>query len=151
MRTISCLTPLLPILAALAVPAIAEANCYSVYDAQNRLSFQTVVAPIDLSRPISDAMRARFPGGYLVMIPDDSACRELRSSGVQPRFDTVGLVPGSATPAEQALQASPLLRGTRSSGLGDSAGPGASDNNVATREAARSGTSLNVKRQLSRP
>lgn len=144
MRTTSCLT----LLAALTAPALANANCYSVYDAQNRLSFQTVVAPIDLSRPISEAMRVRFPGGFLVMIPDDTDCREFRGSGaIQPRFDSVGLIRGSATPAEQTLQASPLLRGTRSTGLSNSAGTGVGENDVATREAVRSGTSLNVKRQ----
>lgn len=143
MRTTSCLT----LLAALAVPTLAEANCYSVYDAQNRLSFQTAVAPIDLSRPISEAMRVRFPGGFLVMIPDDTDCREFRSSGIQQRFDAVGAVPGSATPAEQALQASPLLRGTRTNSLIETGVQGTrGDNDIATREAVRSGTSLNVKR-----
>lgn len=140
-------TSSLTLLAMLLAPALAQANCYSVYDAQNRLSFQTTVAPIDLSRQISDAMRARFPGGYLVMIPDATDCRELRSGGtVQPRFDAVGAARGSAAPAEQALEASPLLRGTRPT-LGDSAVAGPGTNDVATREAVRSGTSLNIKRQ----
>ena len=140
MRTTSCLT----LLAALAVPALAEANCYSVYDAQNRLSFQTAVAPIDLSRQISDAMRVRFPGGFLVMVPDDSDCREIRSSGIQERFDAVGAVPGSATPADRALQASPLLRGTRSNLI--DTGVQGGDTDAASREAVRTGTSLNVRR-----
>ncbi len=142
MRTTPCLT----LLAALAVPALAEANCYSVYDAQNRLSLQTAVAPIDLSRPISEAMRTRFPGGFLVMIPDTANCREFRSGGIQQRFDAVGAVPGSATPATQALQASPLLRGTRSSSFIDSGVQGSGDNDTATREAVRTGTSINVRR-----
>ena len=134
---------------ALAAPAIAHANCYSVYDAQNRLTYQSAVAPIDLSRRISDAMGTRFPNAYLVMIPDESACREVRTGTVtQPRFDALGL--GSAPdPADRAM-AAPLLRNTRtgSSSIADvpvSSGSG----ELAQREAVRSGTNLNMKRDPS--
>lgn len=141
MRNLTRLT----LLAATLLPAIASANCYSVYDAQNRLSYQSSVAPIDLSQRISDAMRARFPFGYMVMIPDDADCREFRSGGtVQPRFDNLGMV--NSTPNNELLQASPLLRNTRSTEYGDQ-GAGSGTNDVATREAVRSGTGLNIKRR----
>ena len=55
----------------LLLPSLASANCYSIYDAKNRLAFQSTVAPVDLSTRISESMRARFPGGHLIMIPDD--------------------------------------------------------------------------------
>ncbi|MEO6364258.1 MAG: hypothetical protein ABIO71_13590 [Caldimonas sp.] len=140
------LTPCLTFAATLVLPVLAHANCYSVYDAQNRLAFQSNEAPIDLSRRISDAMASRFPGSYLVMIPDESACREVRSGPVvRPRFDALGL---GASPniGERALQTSPLLRGTRVTGEGG--GPQPSD--VASREAVRNGNSLNIKRDSGR-
>ncbi len=146
MRIIPCLT----LLATLAIPALAQANCYSVYDSQNRLSFQSNVAPIDLSLHISDAMRARFPSGFMVMIPDESSCREFHSGGTsQPRLNRLGLV--NSTPDNQRLQASPLLRDTRATGYGgELGGTSPALNDIASREAARSGNTLNVKRR-SRP
>ena len=144
MRITSCLT----LLAALTAPALAQANCYSIYDAKNQLAFQSTIAPVDLSRQISDAMRARFPGGYLVMIPGDDACREYRAgSTVRPRFDAGGLTSSSAMRSEEILQASPLLSGTRSTMYGDNQNLGGGVNDTASREAARSGTTLNVRRQ----
>lgn len=132
-----------------AAPAFAEANCYSIYDTQNRLTFQSTIVPIDLSKRISDAMSPRFPGGYLVMIPDESACREFRLGPiVSPRFSEVGSSRDSAPPADQVLQASPLLRETRP--IGALADYGGSD--IAAREAARGGggTAVNAKRESAR-
>jgi hypothetical protein len=125
-------TALLPLAALLALPGLASANCYSIYDAQNRLAFQSTIAPVDLSARISDGMRARFPGGHLTMIPDDSDCREYRTGPtVSPRFDAGG-TKGAEPSAEQVLQA-PLLRG---SVAGD----------ASTRESVRSGNNLTIKR-----
>ncbi|MDQ6640605.1 MAG: hypothetical protein M3Z15_13225 [Pseudomonadota bacterium] len=121
-------------LAALVAPSLASANCYSIYDTKNRLAFQSSVAPIDLSTRISDSMRARFPGGHLIMIPDDSGCREYRTGPtLSPRFDAGGAKGAEPNP-EQMLQA-PLLRGAGTVG-GDSP----------TRESVRSGNTLNIKR-----
>ncbi len=126
---------LLSLAALFALPGFAAANCYSVYDPQNRLAFQSTVAPVDLSTRISEGMRGRFPGGHLVMIPDDSDCREYRTGPtLSPRFDAGG-TKGAETRPEQMLQASPLLRGT---------GGG---NDVPTREAVRTGNNLNIKRR----
>jgi hypothetical protein len=132
MRT-TRLTALLP-LAVLVLPSLASANCYSIYDAKNRLAFQSTIAPVDLSTRISEAMRARFPGGHLIMIPDDSDCREYRTGPtLSPRFDAGG-AKGAEPGPEQMLQA-PLLRGTGSAGA-----------DITTREAVRSGNALNIKR-----
>jgi hypothetical protein len=118
----------------LVLPSIASANCYSIYDAKNRLAFQSTIAPVDLSTRISEAMSARFPGGYLVMIPDDSDCREYRTGPtVTPRFEA-GVTSGTEPKPERTLEASPLLRGTGTNA------------DLTTREAARSGNVLNVKR-----
>jgi len=133
MRT-NRLPTLISILAPLALlPGLASANCYSIYDAQNRLAFQSTVAPIDLSTRISESMRARFPGAFLIMIPDESDCREIRTGPTtSPRFDAAA--PGAGPKPEQMLEASPLLRGTGSS------------NGATPREPVRSGNVLNVKR-----
>jgi hypothetical protein len=133
MRT-TRLTALLSLAALIVLPGLANANCYSIYDTQNRLAFQSTIAPVDLSTRISDGMRARFPGGHLIMIPDDSDCREYRTGPtVSPRFDAGG-TKGAEPSSEQVLQA-PLLRG--SSGGGSDASP---------REAVRSGNNLTLKR-----
>jgi hypothetical protein len=122
----------LPVL--LALPGLASANCYSIYDAKNRLAFQSTIAPVDLSTRISDGMRARFPGGHLIMVPDDSDCREYRTGPtLTPRFEAGGAA-GTEQPPERMLEASPLLRGTGTNA------------DLTTREAARSGNVLNVKR-----
>ena len=133
------LSTLLPLCTLLALPRHRRANCYSMYDGQNRLAFQSTVSPIDLSTRISETMRSRFPGVYLIMIPDDSDCRELRTGVIVTRFLTT--VPGAASPPEETLRtASPLLRDGRAAGTSDS-------NAIATREAVRSGNALNIKRE----
>ncbi len=124
-----------------AVPVLAEANCYSVYDARNVLTFQSTLTPIDLSLRIGDAVQTRFPGAFLVMIPDESSCREVRSD-LQPRFTTQA---GASARSNEALQASPLLRNSRAMGAsGD--GYNGSSGDIAAREAARSGTAATAKR-----
>jgi hypothetical protein len=136
------LSTLVPLCALLALPGLAAANCYSMYDGQNRLIFQSTVAPIDLSTRISETMRARFPGVFLIMIPDDSDCRELRTGAIVTRFPST--VPGANPPPEETLQA-PLLRDGRSAGT---ANDGAANGNaISTREAVRSGNALNIKRE----
>lgn len=132
MRT-TRITVLVP-LAILAWPSLASANCYAIYDAKNRLAFQSTISPVDLSTRISEQMRNRFPGGHLIMIPDDSDCREYRTGPtLSPRFDAGG-ARGAEAAADQVLQA-PLLRGA-----GERVG------GTAGRESVRSGTVLNVKR-----
>jgi hypothetical protein len=130
------LSILAPLAALAALPTASAANCYSVYDAQNRLVFQSTVTPIDLSGRISETMRQTFPGTFLIMLPDDADCREVRSGAVVTRFTPS--VPSAARPPNEILTASPLTGGV---------GSGDSGNSVSTREAARSGNALNVKRK----
>jgi hypothetical protein len=112
MRT-SRLHAFVPLAALVALPGFASANCYSIYDAKNQLTFQSTVAPVDLSARISDGMRVRFPGGYLVIIPDDSDCREFRTGPTtSPRFDAASTT--QARPQE-VLEA-PILRGAGAAG-----------------------------------
>jgi hypothetical protein len=129
MRTTRLLAPL-SLAALFALPALASANCYSVYNAKNQLAFQSTVSPVDLSARISEGMRARFPGGHLTMVPDESDCREFRTgSTLSPRFDAGG-AKGAEPGPEQMLEASPLLRGSGSTGV----------------DAVRSGNTLNIRR-----
>jgi hypothetical protein len=128
------LTALSTLALLLVLPSLASANCYSIYDAKNRLAFQSTIAPVDLSTRISDGMRARFPSGHLIMVPDDSDCREYRTGPtLTPRFGAGGAA-GTEPGPERVLEASPLSRGTGTNA------------DLATREAARSGNVLNVKR-----
>jgi hypothetical protein len=133
---------LLPALALFGpLPALA-ANCYSIYDGQNRLVFQSTAAPVDLSMHIADAMRERFPGNFLVILPDDSDCIEFRSGPtVAPRFDSgTGSGLNASNDPSRTLEP-PLLRSARSP-----ADVAATSNAVVTREAIRSGNALNLKR-----
>jgi hypothetical protein len=132
MRT-TRLTALSSLAILLVLPSLASANCYSIYDAKNRLAFQSTIAPVDLSARITDGMRARFPGGHLIMVPDDSDCREYRTGPtLSPRFDAGGAKGAEPSP-EQLLQA-PLMRGSAAGG------------DAPTREPVRSGNNLTVKR-----
>ena len=131
MRTIRFIAPI-SLAVLLVLPSLASANCYSIYDTKNRLAFQSTIAPVDLSTRISESMRARFPGGHLIMIPDDSDCREYRTGPtLSPRFDAGGSKGAEASP-ERVLEA-PLLRGSASA-------------DTQTREAVRTGNNLNIRR-----
>ena len=52
----------------------AFATCYSVY-AGERLAYQSIVAPVDLSKPLHETLPARFgPHAALVFSAADVAC-----------------------------------------------------------------------------
>jgi hypothetical protein len=74
------IAPLVLAGAALAAPAVCSAYCFSIYDQQNRLVYQSQNSPIDLSLPISEGMAPRYPGQHLTMSSDASACREFDGS-----------------------------------------------------------------------
>jgi len=110
---------LLPLAILIALPIVAgAANCYSIYDAKNRLAFQSTVPPIDLSGRISQTMRESYPGGFLIMVPDDGDCREYRTGPtLSPRFDT-----GKAPEARGEVFEAPLLRGAAAAGSSETGG-----------------------------
>ena len=107
---------LLPLAVLLALPGVAgAANCYSIYNAKNQLAFQSTVSPVDLSGRISQTMRETYPGGYLIIVPDDSDCRELRTGTfLSPRFDS-----GKVTESRDQVLMAPLLRGAATAGSND--------------------------------
>ena len=81
---------LLAVAAAGALPAAASASCYFVYSAKNDLVYRSTIAPVDLSKPISEGLRGRFSGGHLVMIPDETGCPDLLANGESQLFATLG-------------------------------------------------------------
>jgi hypothetical protein len=68
--------------AALAAAPCAAAQCFIVYDGANRMVYRETRAPVDLSGSIAEAMRARFPGGRLVITEDVRSCRSLDGAKV---------------------------------------------------------------------
>jgi hypothetical protein len=133
------LSTLVPLAVLAALPSLAAANCYSIYGGQNQLLFQSTIAPIDLSGRISETMRTRFPGTFLIMIPDESDCREMRTGAVTTRFTPDN--PGAVRSPDEVLTASPLVGGT---GTGGPVMDGR--NATGSRDAGRSGNNLNLKR-----
>lgn len=129
------------------LPFAAQASCFSIYNPQNVLIYQSTITPVDLSLLIADATRQRFPGSFLVMTPSEERCSELRTSGgtVRPRFDRLGRTPRSGLPPDQTLQASPLYTNTAPT-QSSATSRGASENDPLLRGAARSGPSSNLKR-----
>ena len=63
-------------------------------------------------------MRQSYPGGYLVIVPDDADCREFRTGPtVSPRFES-----SKAPEAREQVLEAPLLRGAATAGNNDSGG-----------------------------
>jgi hypothetical protein len=87
-------------LAALAMLSGGQAlACYTVYDRNNQVVYQSTLPPVDMSRPLSEVLPARFPGGHLVFA-DGAVCPE--------RIGT-----GGALSAAAAQGRSPLLTDAR--------------------------------------
>ena len=101
---------LLAALVAGTVPAAASASCFFVYSARNDLVYRSTVAPVDLSRPISEGLRGRFTGGHLVMIPDETGCPDLLANGESRLFATLGFTNRGAGGRSSAFEASPLFQ-----------------------------------------
>lgn len=57
---------LLPLLLALAPVGAAASTCYTLLDAAGATVYRGPTAPIDMSRPISDALRDTYPGHHLI-------------------------------------------------------------------------------------
>jgi hypothetical protein len=67
------------------VPALVQAECYTVYDKAGRIVFRDTFIPVDLSKPVSEAVRTLFPGGHLVIAVDTGTCTPIApSSPVSP-------------------------------------------------------------------
>lgn len=105
-------------IALLAGLALAGANamaCYTVYDGQNRVVYQGVEAPVDMSQPLREALAARrFPPGSSMVFNQGLSCTPISIAQV-PR-PTGGMVPVNTIRSESTgrqmspnSEASPLL------------------------------------------
>ena len=103
-------------------PSAASASCFFIYGPTNQLVYRSTIAPVDLSRPISESMRARFNGGYLVMIPDETGCPDLLAGGESKLFATLGFTTPGSGRTTSAIDASPLFRGVGARPGSDSSG-----------------------------
>jgi hypothetical protein len=73
---------------------LAGANamaCYTVYDANSRIVYRGMQAPVDMSLPLHEALARRFAGGAQMVFEQDSACPAVGVAQVPRR--TVGDVP----------------------------------------------------------
>lgn len=118
----------LAVAAGCALPAVASANCYFVFSPKNELVYRSVVSPVDLSKPISSGIRARFNAAHLTMIPDETGCPDLGAVGVQAA--TEGATSGPF--------ASPLFRNAESRSAYDATGGITSGNSAAGSRASGS-------------
>lgn len=67
--------PLLLSFLAIAASLPAQA-CYTVYDSASRVVYRSAQPPVDMSRPLHDALAQRFPGGQMVF-DTASACEAI--------------------------------------------------------------------------
>jgi hypothetical protein len=58
-----------------AAPAMA---CYTVYDRTNTLVYNAQVPPVDMTKPLREALDARWPGGHMVF-GSESECPRLNA------------------------------------------------------------------------
>jgi hypothetical protein len=62
--------------------------CYQVFDANNRVVYNSMTPPVDMSRPLHETLPARFPGGSMVFdnndCPTQGRLRVASSTGRSP-------------------------------------------------------------------
>ena len=76
----------IPLALALAcIPSLGRAECYTVYDKSGSIIYRDTFIPIDLSKPITEALRPLFPGAQLIISVDTGTCTPVApSSPVNP-------------------------------------------------------------------
>lgn len=60
--------------AGLASAGTASAACFTVFDAADRVVYQSTSPPVDISLPISQAVAAVYPRNYHLLMADDAYC-----------------------------------------------------------------------------
>lgn len=61
---------------------VAAAQCYTLYDRDNRVVYQGRESPVDMSRPLHETVPALQPGGHLVL-DNVGTCDEMRDPSLQ--------------------------------------------------------------------
>jgi hypothetical protein len=88
--------------------AAAAVDCFTVVDPRGEVVYKSIRTPIDLSKNISDAMAAAFPGHHLVWSQTDDACAAV--DRLPERADS-SPAKASATPGGNAQPESTAARG----------------------------------------
>jgi len=57
-----------------ALPAASFAACYTVYDKSDKPVYKSSEPPFDLSIPISEGIKSKYPGGYLIQNGERASC-----------------------------------------------------------------------------
>jgi len=60
----------------MALPLLASAACYQLFDQKNKLVLQSSTAPVDTSKPYSEEVARLYPGHSLIIGPS-GPCREI--------------------------------------------------------------------------
>lgn len=60
--------------AVMAWAGTASAACFTVFDAADRVVYQSTTPPVDISLPISQALAAVYPRRHHLVMADDSYC-----------------------------------------------------------------------------
>lgn len=76
--------------------SLAAAQCYTVYDRDNRVVYQGRESPVDMSRPLHETMPGFHPGGHLVL-DNITDCQEMREPALQVGRRPLPLAAGSDT------------------------------------------------------
>jgi hypothetical protein len=104
----------LGVLAGLLLAGANAMACYTVYDANNRVIYRGVDAPVDMSLPLHVAMGSRFPGGSSMVFDQTNSCAPVNLAQVARPVGT--MVPpntirmeGTGRQASPNSGASPLL------------------------------------------
>jgi hypothetical protein len=89
-------------IALLAGLALAGANamaCYTVYDASNRVVFQSTEAPVDMSQPLHSALARRFSAGASMVFNQGASCTPITLAQVS--RPASGMVPANTIRMER--------------------------------------------------
>lgn len=58
----------------LAFGSTSFAACYTVYDKSDKPIYKSSEPPFDLSIPISEGIKSKYPGGYLIQTSERASC-----------------------------------------------------------------------------
>ena len=87
-------------------PSLSSAYCFLVYKSGGPLVYRSTEPPIDLSLPISQGLKARFPDSHLVVTPDDSS---YAGAGTSDNAKPSVIRPTVSASPPSALDSSPLF------------------------------------------
>ena len=101
--------------AAAALAAGQALACFTVYDRNNRIVYNAMTPPVDMSRPLHETVPAKFPGGSLVNNNGGACPRDSGGIGGSLRVSSETgrspLLTDAASAAAMGLPATPVGHG----------------------------------------